>query len=111
MRIKNYITLLLVVALVGAFGVLLAAGLGWRQLELGAQTSGQASADYKDVESFVANSDELMKVMDILTQEKGGAFVILEGLEQRCRRNLTALDASAREIADHAKRTGARVAG
>ena len=95
MRIKNYITVLLLVVIGGAFALAATVGLLLRGLELATRTSGQASEDFQRVQSFVSNSNELLAVMDILTTESSGVFVIAERLNERCRKDLAALRKSA----------------
>ena len=76
MRVKHSIALMLVVAIGGALGLSATVGLTMWELKQAAETSGHASEDFQLTETFVSNSSELLAVMDILTSESSGVFLI-----------------------------------
>ena len=88
MRVRNSVLLVLVLAIGGALGLSATVGLTLWELKHAAETSGHASEDFQLAETFVSNSSELLAVMDILTSESSGVFLIGDRLVERCRANL-----------------------
>ena len=91
MRVKNYISILLLVGIGGALGLGATVATLLVKLNRAAEQSGHASSDFQLVQTFVSNSHELLAVMDILTAESSGVFLLVERLTDRCRGNLAAL--------------------
>ena len=88
MRVQYYISSLLIIAILGTVAVGGTVGVMLGKEQLRVLSSGQASDMYKRVQSLRTNSDELLAVMDILTTESSGVFVIVDRLVIRCRADL-----------------------
>ena len=95
MTVKRYITVLLLVAIGGALLLAATVGLTLWNLEQATETSGHASEDFQLVQTFLNNSYELLAVMDILTTESSGVFLVADRLAERCRNDLEKLRKSA----------------
>ena len=93
--VKRYITVLLLVAIGGALLLAATVGLTLWNLEQATETSGHASEDFQLVQTFLNNSYELLAVMDILTTESSGVFLVADRLAERCRNDLEKLRKSA----------------
>ena len=95
LRVKNHISILLLVAVGGALGLAAVVGSQLWALERAAETSGHTSQDYQQVQTLITNGNELLAVIDILTTEASGVFVIAERLIERSRRGLVSIHDSA----------------
>lgn len=94
MRIRS-LTLILIATVMGGgvvlvtLSVVLFTGISRAERE-----SGTASSDFQRVEGLLRNSHELLAMLDILTTETSGAFVLVERLSRRCREDIRLVVAS-----------------
>ena len=91
MRVKDYIAVLLLVAIGGAAVLSIAIGSVINQEKHALENSGHASQTFQSVENLAGNSDELLTVMDLLNSESTGLMLIVDRFIKRCRNNVSEL--------------------
>ena len=94
MRVTHHITISLIAGIVGGAVLVLVSGVLMTQLKDASESSGHASKDVQLVGTFVRNSDEMLIVVDLLTADSSGLFVMAEQVNEKCRWNIKELAAS-----------------
>jgi len=94
LRIRTHITILLVVAILGAVSLAVAVGEGTRRIAAAERSSGRLSNDYQRIQDLILNSREVLRVADLLSTESSGVTTIINPLIDRCRDDLTFLSNS-----------------
>ena len=94
MRIRTYITCLLIFAIVSAAALAGTVGTLFWRIKTAEQTSGRYSQEYQRVQTLIANSTDLLRVTDLLDSDSSGVLVITDQLIARCRQHLATLQIS-----------------
>jgi signal transduction histidine kinase len=84
----------LITGIVGAAMLVLVSGVLMTQLKDASESSGHASKDVQLVGAFARNSSQMLTVIDLLTADSSGLFVVAEQINEKCRQNIKELAAS-----------------
>ena len=91
MSVRAYVSILILGSVVGIGTVGAVVGLCLRNESAVMATAGHASFEFRTVRSLVSNSNELLTVLDVLTSESSGVFLVADTLMARCRKSLANL--------------------